>query len=266
MAVANGVLDLEWCKPAQVRELEPEVFCVAALWSPSSGIVDSHGLMLALQGDAEAAGAIFALHTSVTAGRIENDGILLTAGSIPPLDIKARRVVNAAGLSAHKVAAGLSGLSSRFVPPVYFAKGNYFFISGPPPFSRPVYPLPEEAGLGIHATVDLGGQVRFGPDVEWVDQIDYSVDSGRAGTFYGTIRKYYPALADGMLQPAFCGIRPKLAPAGFAPADFLIQGPDTHGIDGLVNLFGIESPGLTASLAIADRVAELLLQPRKKPA
>ena len=161
--------------------------------------------------------------------------------------------------SRTQVAAGLQGLAPHFVPPIYFAKGNYFSISGRSPFSRPIYPLPEQAGLGIHATVDLAGQVRFGPDVEWTGQVDYTVDPGRADAFYRAVRTYYPGLADGMLQPAFCGIRPKLQPAGAAAGDFVIQGPETHGIDGLVNLFGIESPGLTASLAIADRVAEMLL-------
>jgi len=258
MAADNGVPDLEWRTPGQVQEIEPQVHCVAALWSPSTGIVDSHGLMLALQGDAEAAGATFALHAPVSSGSIENDGISFNVGGDAGTSLKACRAINAAGLSAHMVAGALRGLEPRFVPPVYFAKGSYFSTSGKP-FSRPIYPLPENAGLGIHATVDLSGQVRFGPDVEWVESLDYAVDPGRADSFYEAVRRYYPALRDGALQPAYCGIRPKLRPQGGAGQDFVIQGPESHGVDGLVNLFGIESPGLTAALAIADRVAEMLL-------
>jgi len=258
MAADNGVTDLEWRTPGQVQEIEPLVRCVAALWSPSSGIIDSHGLMLALQGDAEAAGATFAFHAPVSAGSIERDGIVLRVGGESETIIKTQRVVNAAGLSAHKVAGALRGLAPRFIPPVYFAKGNYFSINGKP-FRRPIYPLPENDGLGIHATVDLGGQVRFGPDVEWVDDLDYEVNSARARSFYAAVRRYYPALRYGTLRPAYCGIRPKLKPEGAVAQDFVIQGAETHGIEGLVNLFGIESPGLTAALAIADRVAEMLL-------
>jgi L-2-hydroxyglutarate oxidase LhgO len=260
-AGANGVADLQWRTPGEVSGMEPAVFCVAALWSPSSGIIDSHGLMLAYQGEAEAAGAMFSFRAPVSGGRIEDDGILLSVGGDHALDIKADWVINAAGLSAQKVAAGLHGLAPRFVPPVHYAKGNYFALSGKPPFTRLVYPLAEQAGLGVHATIDLAGQVRFGPDVEWVDHIDYSVDPARAATFYSAVRKYYPALADGALQPAYCGIRPKLQAPGEAARDFMIQGAAEHGIDGLVNLYGIESPGLTASLAIADRVADMLLVP-----
>jgi len=258
LAAANGVTDLEWLTAGEAGEMEPAVFCVAALNSPSTGIIDSHGLMLALQGDAEAAGATIALRSAVSAGSLRDDGILLTVGRDPGLDIRADRVVNAAGLSAHKVAVGLRGLDPQFVPPIHYAKGNYFSFNGRPPFSRPIYPLPEAAGLGIHATVDLAGQIRFGPDVEWIGQIDYAVDPGRAGIFCRAVREYYPALDSGALQPAFCGIRPKLQTAGEADRDFIIQGEETHGVNGLVNLFGIESPGLTASLAIADRVAGML--------
>jgi len=258
-AAANGVADLEWCTPAQVHEFEPAVYCTAALWSPSTGIIDSHGLMLAYQADAEAAGAQFAFHSPVSSGRIEDDGLLLSVHGDEPLDIKADLVINAAGLQAGKVAQGLLGLESGFVPPIHYAKGSYFSVAGKPPFSRPIYPLPDEASLGIHATVDRGGQVRFGPDVEWIDHIDYAVDPQRAKQFYRAVRKYYPALGDGTLVPAFCGIRPKLSAPGEAAADFVIQGPATHGVNGLVNLFGIDSPGLTASLAIAEGVADMLI-------
>jgi L-2-hydroxyglutarate oxidase LhgO len=258
VAAANGVPDLEWRSPEEVAEEEPAVFCVRALWSPSTGIIDSHGLMLAYQGDAEASGAMLAFHSPVVGGRIEDDGIVLSVGGDNAMDLKAAMVVNSAGLHAQRVAGGLKGLSGEFVPPTYYAKGNYYALIGRPPFTRPIYPVPEKAGLGVHVTVDLGGQVRFGPDVEWVERIDYDVDPRRADKFYDAVRKYYPALADGAIQPAYSGIRPKLQAPDEAAKDFVLQGRETHGIDGLVNLFGIESPGLTASLAIADEVAGLL--------
>jgi L-2-hydroxyglutarate oxidase LhgO len=258
VAAANGVPDLEWRTPVEVAEAEPAVYCVGALWSPSTGIIDSHGLMLAYQGDAEAAGTMLAYHSPVVGGRVEDDGIVLSVGEDSAVDIKANWVVNSAGLHAQQVAAGLEGLAPEFVPPTYFAKGNYYALVGKPPFSRPIYPVPEKAGLGVHVTVDLGGQVRFGPDVEWIDRIDYDVDPTRAEKFYDAVRKYYPALADGAIQPAYSGIRPKLQAPDEAAKDFVIQGAEDHGIDGLVNLYGIESPGLTASLAIADTVAGML--------
>jgi len=258
VAAANGVPDLEWRTPEEVCAEEPAVFCVAALWSPSTGIIDSHGLMLAYQGDAEEAGTMLAFYSPVTGGMVEDDGILLSVGGENAIDIKADRVVNAAGLHAQKVAGSLRGLAPEFVPPTYYAKGNYYSLIGKPPFTRPIYPVPERAGLGVHVTVDLGGQVRFGPDVEWIDRINYDVDPKRADKFYDAVRKYYPALADGAIQPAYSGIRPKLQAPDEAAKDFVLQGPDEHGINGLVNLFGIESPGLTASLAIADTVAGML--------
>ena len=259
-AASNGVVDLEWLEPGTVKEMEPAVDCVGALWSPSTGIIDSHGLMLSYQGDAEAAGAVFTFRSPVTGGHVADDGFVLSVGGEHALDVRTGWVINAAGLHAQKVAANLAGLSPRFIPPVHYAKGNYFSMTGKPPFTRLVYPLSEAAGLGIHATIDLAGRVRFGPDVEWTDHIDYSVDPARADKFYRAIRKYYPSLAEGSLVPAYCGIRPKLQAPGEAARDFLIQGAETHGISGLVNLFGIESPGLTASLAIADAVADLLLR------
>jgi len=258
VAAANGVPDLEWRTPEEVAEVEPAVFCVGALWSPSTGIIDSHGLMLSYQGDAEAAGMMLAFQSPVMGGKIENDGILLSVGGDNAIDIKANWVVNSAGLYAQQVAAGLDGLAPEFVPPTYYAKGNYYALTGKPPFTRPIYPVPEKAGLGVHVTVDLGGQVRFGPDVEWIDQIDYDVDPKRADKFYDAVRKYYPALADGAIQPAYSGIRPKLQAPDEAAKDFVLQGAAEHGIEGLINLFGIESPGLTASLAIADTVANML--------
>ncbi|MBT5051014.1 MAG: NAD(P)/FAD-dependent oxidoreductase [Rhodospirillaceae bacterium] len=258
VAAANGVPDLEWKSVEDIRQAEPAVFCVGALWSPSTGIIDSHGLMLAYQGDAESAGAMVAFHAPVHDGRIDDDGILLSVGGDAPMEIKADLVINSAGLHAQKVASTLKGLPAEFVPPSYYAKGNYYALMGKPPFSRPIYPVPEKAGLGVHVTVDLGGQVRFGPDVEWIDHINYDVDPRRADKFYDAVRKYYPDLADGAIQPAYSGIRPKIQSPDEPAKDFVIQGPAEHGVEALINLFGIESPGLTASLAIADHVASLV--------
>ena len=258
VAAGNGVPDLEWRTPAEVAELEPNVFCVAALISPSTGIIDSHSLMLAYQGDAEDAGAALAFHSPMLGGRVEDDGIVLDIGGAEPSTIKADIVVNAAGLSAQAIAREIGGIPAGSIPPIHYAKGNYFTLGGRSPFNRPIYPVPDQASLGVHSTVDMGGQVKFGPDVEWIDTIDYDVDPARADVFYEVIRKYYPALEDGALQPGYCGIRPKLQAPGEPAKDFVVQGRESHGIDGLVNLYGIESPGLTSSLALADRVAEML--------
>ena len=254
-AADNGVEDLEWRTPSEVNVEEPAVFCVKALWSPSTGIIDSHGLMLAYQGDAETAGAIIAFNAPVESGSIEDDGINLSIAGDNPINLKAQIVINAAGLHAQKIAAKFKGLTKNTIPPSYYAKGNYYSLLGKPPFKRPIYPVPEKAGLGVHVTVDLGGQVRFGPDVEWVDDLNYDVDPARADSFYSAVRAYYPDLLDGSIQPAYSGIRPKMQAPGEVARDFLVQGPDEHGVEGLVNLYGIESPGLTASLAIADQVA-----------
>jgi len=257
-AAANGVDDLEWMTPAQVTEMEPAVFCVGALLSPSTGILDSHGYMLALQGDAEAAGAMIAFMTPVTGGQVMNDGIRVVCGGDAPMSLTADLVINSAGLWAQSVAATIAGIPADTIPPTYYCKGNYYTLSGKPPFRRPIYPVPEKAGLGVHVTVDLGGQVRFGPDVEWVDRIDYDVDPARADKFYTAVRKYYPALEDGAIQPGYSGIRPKIQAPDEAARDFVIQGPDDHSIPGLINLYGIESPGMTSSLAIADYVRKLI--------
>ena len=257
-ALDNDVPDLTLLSAAEARALEPALDCAAALWSPSTGIIDSHELMLALQGDAENAGAMVVLCTPVTGGHIDKDRIVLDTGEPQATRLAVRYVVNAAGLQAHTLASRLRGFDPAQVPSVRYARGNYYAMTGKAPFSRLIYPIPEAAGLGVHLTVDLAGQARFGPDVEWIDRIDYQVDPARADGFYKAIRRYWPAIPDGVLQPAYAGIRPKLTGPGQAAADFVIQGPETHGIAGLVNLFGIESPGLTASLAIADRVSELL--------
>jgi L-2-hydroxyglutarate oxidase LhgO len=261
-AEANGVDDLQWLTEREVAGLEPAVRCIGALWSPSTGIIDSHGYMLSLLGDAEAAGAVLALRSKVARGRAITGGIELEAGGGSELTLRARCVVNAAGFSAQRLARSIAGLPAEAIPPGHLAKGTYFTLRGRSPFSRLVYPIPEQAGLGVHVTLDLGGQARFGPDVEWVDGVDYSVDPHRAERFYDAIRRYWPELPDDALVPAYAGIRPKIQGPGEPARDFMIQGPDSHGVQGLVNLFGIESPGLTASLAIAGRVSALLGQRR----
>ena len=256
-AAANGVDDLGWLTPAEVRALEPEVCCTAALLSPSTGIVDSHRLMLALQGDAEDAGAMIAFNAPFARARVRAGRIEVEAGGEFATTLEARVLINSAGLHAPDVARRIEGLAPELVPTAYYAKGNYYTLSGPRPFHHLVYPVPEEAGLGIHVTIDLAGQVRFGPDVEWIDRIDYDVDARRADGFYEAIRRYWPNLKDGAIEPGYAGIRPKIGPAG-TTADFVVQGPAEHGIAGLVNLFAIESPGLTAALALADEVGRAL--------
>lgn len=238
--------------------MEPALNCVAALLSPSTGIIDSHGLMLAYQGDAEAAGAMVAFKSSVLGGRVTDGGIELEVGGDAPMTLAARMVVNAAGLYAQALARSIEGLDPTVVPPCYYAKGNYFTLAGRAPFTHLIYPAPEAAGLGVHLTLDLGGQAKFGPDVEWVEDIEYDVDPERCRGFYAAVRNYWPDLPDDSLQPAYSGIRPKIQAPGEAARDFMIQGPRDHGVKGLVNLYGIESPGLTSSLPIADAVVALL--------
>ncbi|MCG5242079.1 NAD(P)/FAD-dependent oxidoreductase [Azospirillum doebereinerae] len=263
-AAANGVTDLYAIDAATARAWEPNLRTVGALVSPSTGIVDSHGLMLALLGDAEDAGAMLALLSPLERTRRAADGFVLEVGGVEPMRLGCSLLVNAAGLGAWGVARGLEGFPADQVPPRVLAKGNYYALGqGRSPFARLVYPVPVEGGLGVHLTLDLAGQARFGPDVEWLDgpegaAIDYAVDPARAETFYDSVRAYWPGLPDGALVPAYSGIRPKLGGPGVPQADFLLQGPETHGIPGLVNLFGIESPGLTSCLAIADAVAGLV--------
>jgi L-2-hydroxyglutarate oxidase LhgO len=256
-AEANGVLDLQTLTGDAARALEPALNCDAALLSPSTGIIDSHAFMLALRGEAEEAGAAFAFHTPLLRARAAAGRVELDAGGNTPISLECRLLVNAAGLAAPAVARGIDGMPIELIPRAYLAKGNYFSCSARAPFSRLIYPVPEPGGLGVHLTLDMAGQARFGPDVEWVDAIDYAVDPARAERFYPAIRRYWPTLPDGALMPSYSGIRPKIVPPAVAVQDFLIQGPQAHGVDGLINLFGIESPGLTASLAIADYVAEL---------
>ncbi|MFI4986916.1 MAG: NAD(P)/FAD-dependent oxidoreductase [Alphaproteobacteria bacterium] len=259
-AAANGVNDLTWLDEKTAKALEPALNCHAALLSPSTGRMDSHGLMLAYQGEAEDHGAVIAFNSPIVAGWIERDGFLLEVGGAEPSQIATSVLINSAGLWAQEVARAIEGIPAATIPRRYLAKGCYFTLEGKPPFKRLIYPAPEVkfASLGLHVTVDLAGQVRFGPDVEWVDKIDYDVPKERAAKFYETIRHYYPGLKDGTLLPGYAGVRPKLQKPGGAPEDFLIQGPATHGIPGLVNLYGIESPGLTASMAIAEEVLKRL--------
>jgi len=255
---ANGVEQLRLISGAEAHALEPIVRCTAALHSPLTGILDTHGYMVALQGDIEAQGGVVALKSPVLGGEIRDDGIRLSVGGDEPSDILCRRVVNAAGLGAQTLGAALRGLARETVPPLHLCKGNYFLLGGRVPFSRLVYPTPQSAGLGVHFTLDLAGQGRFGPDVEWIDHPHYEVAPNRGDSFYAAIRRYWPEIKDDALRPGFAGIRAKLKPQGQPASDFLIQGPADHGVKGLVNLYGMESPGLTASLAIGAHVAELL--------
>jgi L-2-hydroxyglutarate oxidase LhgO len=255
-AHANGVTDVSFVEKSTVEAWEPALHCVAALHSPSTGIIDSHSLMLAYQGDAERHGAMIAFRSRLKRVSLRNGSFVLETENAEPIQTKT--LVNSAGLKAPSVAASIEGFERKFVPREFYAKGNYYSLSGKNPFSRLVYPVPEPGGLGVHVTLDLAGQARFGPDVEWVDGIDYRVDPRRAERFYAAIRRYWPALPDGALLPGYAGIRPKTAGPGEPAPDFQIQGPATHGVPGLVHLFGIESPGLTASLALASRVLEEL--------
>lgn len=256
-AQANGVHDLQMLSAQEAKAMEPALSCVAALHSPSTGIVDSHALMLSLQGDFENAGGVVALNSAVASAQCTPEGMVVRMAD--GTSLLASKVVNAAGLTAPGLARQFEGLDGRYIPQAFFAKGNYFTLAGKSPFSRLIYPVPEAAGLGVHLTLDLGGQAKFGPDVQWVDSADdLAVSTAHEQAFYRAVRQYWPALADGALQPGYAGIRPKISGPHETAADFVIQGPQVHGVPGLVNLFGIESPGLTSSLAIADAVAGLL--------
>jgi len=258
----NGVDDLELLDAAQLTKMEPSVRGAGALLSPSTGIVDSHALMLAYQGEIEDAGGRIAFGSRLTRAGPKGRGfdleVLLEGGQ--SMRLTCRQLVNAAGLNAQAVARSVAGLPKSAVPTRYLAKGSYFALSGHSPFGRLIYPVPEASGLGIHATLDMAGRTRFGPDVEWVDDIDYAVNPARAAVFAKAISRYFPGISPGALQPAYAGIRPKIVPRGAAPGDFIVQGRAEHGIGGLVNLFGIESPGLTASLAIAEAALSALAQ------
>ncbi|KAH9675053.1 L-2-hydroxyglutarate dehydrogenase [Citrus sinensis] len=282
---ANGVHGLRMLEGFEAMKMEPELQCVKALLSPASGIVDSHSLMLSLVGEAENHGTTFSNNTSVIGGHLEGNCMNVYISESknlrnwdgvsplqPELTLIPKLVVNSAGLSAPALAKRFIGLDNVFIPPAYYARGCYFSLANTKvaPFKHLIYPIPEDGGLGVHVTLDLDGQIKFGPDVEWIDGIDdtlsflnrfdYSVNANRAERFYPEIRKYYPDLRDGSLQPSYAGIRPKLSGPRQSPIDFVIQGDDTHGVPGLVNLFGIESPGLTSSMAIAEYVAAKFLR------
>jgi L-2-hydroxyglutarate oxidase LhgO len=259
---ANGVTDLRLLDWREATALEPALAAVAALLSPSTGIVDSHALMLSFLGDAEAAGALIAFRTEVTRMALEDRRALIWTGGAAEPSLRARLVVNAASLAAIGLARRIEGFSAEHIPRGWYAKGAYFSLSRRAPFTRLIYPVPEQGGLGIHLTLDLAGQARFGPDVEWLAGddpagFDYAVDPARGELFYAAIRRYWPGLRDGDLAPAYAGIRPKLSGPGMPAADFRIDGPAVHGGPAIINLFGIESPGLTAALAIGDYVVEL---------
>jgi L-2-hydroxyglutarate oxidase LhgO len=259
-AERSGVADLQLLTRTEAQSLEPALNCAGALLSPSTGIVDGHALMLSLRGDAEAAGASFAFLTTVAGAAATPDGIEIRTRDADgePFALQAGALVNAAGLDAQALAGRIEGFPQDRIPPLWLARGNYFALSGRSPFSRLIYPVPVDGGLGVHLTLDLAGSARFGPDVEWVDHVDYTVDPARGAVFHDEIRRYWPDLADDALRPAYAGIRPKLSGPGQPAADFMVQGPADHGAGRIVNLFGIESPGLTASLAISDHVRGLL--------
>lgn len=261
----NGVEGIEEISGALARQAEPQLSCVAALHSPITGILDSHAYMLSLQGELEDHSGMIAFKAQVERIEVGASGFLIHVGGDEPMVLRAREVVNAAGLYAPGLAEHIEGLDPSFVPQPHFAKGNYFALPGRAPFSRLIYPVPEEAGLGVHLTLDMGGQARFGPDVEWIEPaaggaFDYHVDPARSDRFYKSIRRYWPGLPDGGLVPAYSGIRPKLQKPGEPPRDFVLSGPAEHGVSGLINLFGIESPGLTASLALAQLVVSVLVE------
>ncbi|MFO1340403.1 MAG: NAD(P)/FAD-dependent oxidoreductase [Burkholderiaceae bacterium] len=261
-ARANGVDDLQRLSAGEAQALEPALACHGALLSPSTGIVDSHGLMLALLGDAEAHGAMLALQSPLLGAQVVDGGFVLDVGGSTPSRLRARALVNAAGLQACALAGSIDGLAAGRVPTPHFAQGAYFTLAGAAPFGHLVYPVPGASGaqghLGVHLTLDLAGQARFGPSFRWVDTVDYRVDPADGAGFAAEVRRYWPGLPDGALQPGYAGVRPKISGPGEPAADFRLDGPAQHGVPGLVNLFGIESPGLTASLAIADVVAALL--------
>jgi L-2-hydroxyglutarate oxidase LhgO len=253
-AAGNGVTDLRDVSAAEAREMEPDLHCTAALLSPSTGIIDSHALMLSFLGEAEEADAMLALNTPVVALSRDAQGFVVDTGGESPMRLGCAELVNSAGHGAVPLARKITGTA----PPQYFARGAYFSVSGKQPFSRLIYPVPVPDGLGTHSTVDMSGRTKFGPDVEWIGSEDYTLDPARAGGFYAAIRRYWPALAEGALQPDYTGVRPKISGPGEPAADFRVDGSGVHGLPGHVALYGIESPGLTSSLAIADLATALL--------
>jgi L-2-hydroxyglutarate oxidase LhgO len=258
IANSNGVFDLEWLDRAAALRAEPALTCAAVLHSPSTGIIDSHAYMLSLLADAEAHGAQIVYGTEVGSLKPGSQGVEITLAEDTSPVMRSRMIINCAGLDSARVAAAISNFPKEHIPEVRYAKGNYFALAAPAPFKRLVYPIPEVGGLGVHMTIDMGGQARFGPDVEWVTHRDYAVDPARVRAFYPAVRQYWPGLAEGQLRPAYSGIRPKLSGPGQEAADFIVSDAKQHGVQGVINLFGIESPGLTASLALAEDVSFLV--------
>ncbi len=256
-AEANGVADLEQLSGTEARALEPALACEAALLSPPPGSSIATATCCRCAVKRKPPARPFAFLAPLERGRVTADGFELDVGGEAPMTLACDMLINSAGLSATAIARMLDGMPLDLIPPAYLAKGCYFSCNAKAPFSRLIYPVPEPGGLGVHLTLDLAGQARFGPDVEWVDHIDYTVDPARGERFYPAIRRYWPSLPDGALMPSYSGMRPKIVPPAVAVQDFMIQGAQTHGVPGLINLFGIESPGLTSSLAIADYVAEM---------
>jgi L-2-hydroxyglutarate oxidase LhgO len=255
-AEANGVEGMRTLNGQEAMALEPALFCTSALLSPETGIVDSHAYMLALQGEAEAAGAAFVFHAPIIGGSLRGGRIELQVGGAEAMRISCTHFINAAGLGATALASALDGMNAALVPTTYYVRGCYFTLSGRAPFSCLIYPVPIPGGLGVHLTVDIGMQAKFGPDAEWIDRLDYTVDPARAESLTASVRRYWPGLPDGALQPGYAGIRPKITPQGAPAVDFVVQTEREHGVRGLINLFGIESPGLTSAIALADLVAE----------
>ena len=263
----NGVPDIKIISGEQAKALEPQLQCVAAILSSSTGIVDSHGYMLSLLGGFEDAGGMVAYQSPLISakpiGANAENGFELEIGGPDGMQLQTKLLINCAGMSAPAVAQKISGLAKGQIPKAYFAKGNYFSLSGKSPFTHLIYPIPEPGGLGVHLTLDMGGQAKFGPDVEWLDieseeQIDYTVDSKRGDGFYDAVRRYWPDLRDGALQPDYSGVRAKIVPPNSPAGDFCFNGPKDHGLQGLFNLYGFESPGLTSSLAIARHLEGLI--------
>lgn len=257
-AIKNGVKNLSFLNSSETRKIEPEIKCKYALFSPSTGIISAHDYMLALLADAENNGAILALNTNFSYAEIKHNFFEITINTEPTTKIQTNILINSGGLEASKIASQIYGFPKHLIPTTRYAKGTYFSLSKKSPFSHLIYPIPEAGGLGIHLTLDLAGQARFGPDIEWVNYINYDVDHLKSEYFYNAIKTYWPNIKPDMLVPGYSGIRPKIVGPGEADADYVIQGPLTHGIPGLINLFGIESPGLTSSLAIANEVIESL--------
>ena len=258
-AEANGVDDLRMLDLAELKAMEPNVRCVAGFLTPSTGIIDSHGLMLSYLGAAEDRGAMLALSSPVLGGKVESDGIVLEVGGTEPMTVKCRTVIISAGLKAPDVARSIAGIPAATIPSTFYAIGHYYTLSTKSPFNRLIYPVARPDWLGVHVTIDLGGRVKFGPDFEWIDRVDYQFDETREASFYKAIRHYFPGLQDGTLQPGYTGIRPRITGPGEPVQDFTFHNHSVHGVQGLVALYGIESPGLTSSLAIADHVASLMV-------